>query len=96
MNAGTLLMSAGRARTSVVTIGRSTAFLARIGQDGTVSRRSIERGLDSQGAFFARIADAIGNHDRLVILGQETARLAFEREYVLIYHRPDRLVDVPA
>ena len=81
---------------SLVRIDPSNTLIARIGHDGVVARRSVERGPDSQSAYFARIVDAAGDHDCLIVLGPGYARLAFEREYVEICHRPDRLVDVPA
>ena len=58
--------------------------------------RAIElrRGPGPRSAFLARIVDAIGNAERVVILGPGDDRLALEREYVSLYRRPDRLVDV--
>ena len=47
-------------------------------------------------AFFARIVEAAGDQDRLIVVGRGASRLAFEREYVEICHRPDRVADVPA
>ena len=44
--------------------------------------------------YLARVVDEIGDQDRLVILGPSSTRLALEREYVTIFHRPDRLLDV--
>jgi hypothetical protein len=40
------------------------------------------------------VVRAVGDRQRVVILGPSSARLALEREYVAIYHRPDRIVDV--
>jgi hypothetical protein len=89
-------MNTRTAGSSVVRLDPSKALIARIGQDGVASRRSVERGPDSQSAYFARIVDATGDHDCLIVLGPGYARLAFEREYVEICHRPDQLADVPA
>jgi hypothetical protein len=89
-------MNTRTVRTSVLRLDPSNALIARTGHDGLVARRSIERGPDSQSAYFARIVDATDEHDCLIVLGPGYARLAFEREYVEICHRPDRLVDVPA
>ncbi len=82
--------------TAVVRLDPSAALIARIGQDGVVRRASVERGLDSRQAFFARVVAATADDDCLIVLGPGYARLAFEREYVEICQRPDRLVDVPA
>ena len=80
----------------VLKLGRSTGSLSRIGPDGGISRTSVERALDSDEVFFARIVRLLGDHERLIVVGPAARRLAFEREYVDICHRPDRLVDVPA
>jgi hypothetical protein len=44
--------------------------------------------------YLARVVDAIGDRERIAILGPDEQRLALEREYVLIFRRPDRLIDV--
>lgn len=44
--------------------------------------------------YLARVVDAIGDRERVAILGPDSQRLALEREYVLIFHRPERLIDV--
>ncbi len=44
--------------------------------------------------YLARVVDAIGDRERIAILGPGSGRLALEREYVLIYRTPDRLIDV--
>jgi hypothetical protein len=44
--------------------------------------------------FLAHVVDEIADRERVVILGPSWPRTALEREYVTIYHRPARLVDV--
>ena len=44
--------------------------------------------------YLARVVDAIGDRERVAILGPDSLRLALEREYVMIFHRPERLIDV--
>jgi hypothetical protein len=44
----------------------------------------------------AAIVHAIGDRDRIVVMGPEPSRTSLEREYVSIVRRPDRLVDVEA
>jgi len=44
--------------------------------------------------FESRTISAIGEHDRLVVSGPAFARTAFERAYVAVTRRPDRLVDL--
>ena len=83
----------GRACAAVWINGRS-ASLALIDQAGAVSTCSIERGLEPELAYLAIVVHAIGDRERVVILGPSSMRLALEREYVAIHHRPARLVDV--
>lgn len=44
--------------------------------------------------WIAIVADAIGDRQRVLILGAGPMRLALEREYVAIFHRPERIIDV--
>ena len=46
--------------------------------------------------FLARVVDEIGDRDRVLILGPDAMRVELEREYVAIFHRPDRILDVEA
>ena len=79
---------------AVVWINGRHATVARMDSAGTVSSCSIERGIDSNASFHALVVHAIGDRERVVILGPTSARLELERAYVALYHRPDRLVDV--
>jgi hypothetical protein len=78
----------------VVWIDARRALVTRISPDGMVSSGTLERGVDEETAFLARVVKAIGDRARVVILGPNATRLALEREYVAIHHRPDRLIDV--
>lgn len=68
--------------------------MARLDGDGRVSTRAIARGLHPESTFLAEVVRAIGDRQRVVILGPSSVRLALEREYVSIFQRPERLVDV--
>lgn len=62
------------------------------GQDAveTVSRSPME----SEPTFELRTIREIVDRDRVVVSGPADVRLGFERAYVAMTHRPDRLVDV--
>jgi hypothetical protein len=62
--------------------------------DGQISTCEIARGPEPELSYLALVVGAIGDRERVVILGPSSVRLALEREYVAIFHRPDRLVDV--
>lgn len=54
--------------------------------------RTMVRGPESQLEFLGRVAHQTSDCDRLVVMGPGVDRLAFEREYVTVFQRPDRLV----
>jgi hypothetical protein len=79
---------------AVVWINHRRANVAAMNADGRVATYQINRGPKPEPAFLALVVRAIGDRERVVILGPSSARLALEREYVSIFRRPDRLVDV--
>ena len=79
---------------AVVWINRRQAIVATMACDGQISTCEINRGLESELAYLALVVRAMGDRERIVILGPSSIRLALEREYVGIYRRPERLVDV--
>jgi hypothetical protein len=62
--------------------------------DGRISTCEITRGWLSEPSYLAQLVHVIGDRQRVVILGPSSVRLALEREYVAMFRRPDRLVDV--
>jgi hypothetical protein len=68
------------------------AMVARSGASRPIVT-SLERARETQAEFLARVAHETTDCDRLVVMGPGTERLAFEREYVTLYQRPDRLLD---
>jgi hypothetical protein len=62
--------------------------------DGRISTCEISRGWLPEPSYLAQVIRVIGDRQRVVILGPSSIRLALEREYVAIFRRPDRLVDV--
>lgn len=79
---------------AVVWINGRQAVVATMGNDGRILTCEINRGLSPASAYLALVVHAIGDRQRVVILGPSSARLELEREYVAIYRRPDRIVDV--
>lgn len=84
------------AGSAVTWIDASHAVVARTEAAGTVAVETIrhETAPGQMDTFLARVAHEIGDRDRVVIMGPGSMRTALEREYVTIYHRPDRLLDV--
>ena len=79
---------------AVVWINHRRANVATMNADGRVSTYQVNRGPNPESSFLALVVRAIGDRERVVIIGPGRARLALEREYVAIFRRPDRLVDV--
>ncbi len=87
--------AAPRHATGAITwIDRDRALVARRAEDGVVDVSDIRRDPAEPASFLAHVAHEIGDRDRVVIVGPGSLRTELEREYVTIYHRPDRLVDV--
>jgi hypothetical protein len=79
---------------AVAWINGRTASLALMDETGQISTCEIYRGLEPEHSYMTIVVRAIGDRERVVILGPSAMRLALEREYVAIHGRPDRLVDV--
>ena len=84
-------------RGAVAWVDHRTARVAHRAIDGTAVVIELQRDAavpDDDPTFLTRIADVIDDADRVVILGPGDMRTRLEREYVTIWHRPDRIVDV--
>jgi hypothetical protein len=49
---------------------------------------------ETEAVFDGRILDGVIDMDRVIVSGTLDARTAFERAYVGVTHRPDRLIDI--
>ena len=84
---------------AVTWIDSTRAVIARTGTSGGVSVKVVRPDpelVDELIPFLARVVDEIGDRDRVVIMGPDAMRVELEREYVTIFKRPDRLLDVEA
>lgn len=81
---------------AVVWIDAQRAIVATStgGAEAVVSEISAPGDDGEDSTYLARVVDAIGDRERVVIMGPDDSRLALEREYVAIDHRPERLIDV--
>jgi len=78
---------------AVVWLDRSHALVAR-GHDGHPQVTEVDRSFEPETDYLLRVVHEAAGCDRLVVMGPDAARVAFEREYVALYRRPDRLIDV--
>ena len=82
------------APSAVAWINERQATVATMSHDGRISTCEISRGWLGERSYLAQVVRVIGDRKRVVILGPSSVRLALEREYVAVFKRPDRLVDV--
>lgn len=80
-------------KAAVVWLDRSHALVARA-LKGHAAVTEVDREFDPEPSYLLRIIHEAVGCDRLVVMGTDAARVAFEREYVAIYRRPDRLIDL--
>ncbi len=82
-------------REAVVWIDHDQAMILEQGPGGRKVVELLDRGpTESEASFEARTIDEIVDRDRIVVSGPAFARTDFERAYVKVTHRPDRLVDI--
>lgn len=80
---------------AAVWIDHDQAVIVEHGPDGQESVERLDRTpQESETAFEVRTVDEVLDQDRVVVSGPAYARTGFERAYVAVTHRPDRLVDV--
>jgi hypothetical protein len=78
---------------AIVWLDLRHALVARA-REGHSVVTEVERESDPETAYLLRVAHEAAGCDRVVIMGPDAARIDFEREYVSLYRRPDRLIDV--
>ena len=77
-------------------IGADQAVIVDSSADGQDAVHNVDRGpAESRPAFELRTLREIVDRDRLFVFGSPDSRIGFERAYVRLTHRPDRLVDAP-
>jgi len=84
----------GTRPSAVVWIDDRHAYVATNATSGDVMFSEVRPRDGDERTYLTRVVDTIGDRERIAILGPDTSRLALEREYVLIFRRPDRLIDV--
>jgi len=88
-------MPHGSLGAAVVLLAATEAAIARTRPDGRDEIVRVRRRTRKAGAppFFVRVLHELGDRAPVVILGDASERTAFEREFVAVSHRPDRLLD---
>jgi hypothetical protein len=82
---------------AVVWIDHDIALIVAGRPDGSERVAILDRNLlETERAFETRATDAVLDADRVLVAGPADVRTDFERTYVAITHRPDRLFDLEA
>jgi hypothetical protein len=80
---------------AVVWIDDRQARITTERSDGQAVVEWLDRGpAESESRFGARIVDTVHGLDPVAVTGPADARLAFERVFVAVTHRPELLVDL--
>jgi hypothetical protein len=78
-----------------VSIDHEQAVIVSRPADGPASTEVLNRRpAESEASFEARTADEVIDEERVAVSGPADLRTGFERAYVALTHRPERLVDV--
>lgn len=87
--------AAGTARRAVTWIDRRSAIVASIAPDGAlvIDELTLPTDHPDEAPALAHVADAIGDVERVLVLGPVDMRTALERELVAIDHHPERIRD---
>jgi hypothetical protein len=84
-----------RRRQALVWIDHDQAVIVEQGLSGRNAVELLNRGAaETEAMFDVRAVVAVVDRDRVVVSGPAHARTDFERAYVAMTRRPDRLVDV--
>lgn len=78
---------------AVIWLDRSHALVARA-HAGRPEVTEVDRALDGESDYLLRVVHEAADCDKVVVMGPDASRVAFEREYVFLYHRPERLIDL--
>jgi len=80
---------------AVVWIDDRQAIITTTAEDGRPLVEQLGRGpREGEAAFDARTVDAVLDRDPVAVSGPAFARVAFQRAFVAVTHRPERLVDI--
>ena len=77
---------------AVVWIDEQHALVAQLDPAGEISTVEVRRAQQAEARY---VVHELGAHEHIMVLGPEPIRLALERRFVAVGHRPDRLMAPP-
>ena len=81
---------------AVVWVDERHAIIAQRDPAGRISTVEIRRAQQNQERYLGDVSHEIGTHEHVLVVGPQPIRLALERRFVAVGHRPDRLMATPA
>jgi len=78
---------------AVVWLDGMHALVARAHEGHSVITE-VDRDADPETQYLLRVLHETEGCDRIAVMGTDPSRIALEREYVALYQRPDRLIDL--
>ena len=91
----TATREAGTGSGAVIWIDEHQAIITTAVGDGRPVVERLGRGeTEPEAVFEARAVEAVEERDPVAVSGPAFARVAFERAFVAVTHRPERLIDV--
>lgn len=80
---------------AVVWVDERRAIVARLEPEGSITTVEIRRLEQPENRFLGHVVHEIGSREHVLLVGAAPIRLALERRFVAVGHRPDRLMPVP-
>jgi hypothetical protein len=80
---------------AVVWVDARHAIVAQRDAVGGISTVEIRRAMQNEERYLGHIIHEIGPHEHVMVVGPEPIKLALERRFVAVGHRPDRLMPPP-
>jgi hypothetical protein len=80
---------------AVVWVDERHAIVAQRDPAGGISTVEIRRALQNEQRYLGNVIHELGDHEHVMVVGPQPIRLALERRFVAVGHRPDRLIAGP-
>jgi hypothetical protein len=77
---------------AVVWVDERHAIVAQRDTAGGISTVEVRRARRNEQRYLGDVIHEIGGHEHVMVIGSQPIRLALERRFVAVGHRPDRLM----
>lgn len=77
---------------AVVWVDEEHAIVAQRDTEDRISTVEIRRWQQAEPRYLASVVHELGSHEHVLVIGRAPIRLALERRFVAVTHRPERLM----